>query len=416
MPSPSLTLLRTQSDARLTELARAGHERAFEAIVERYRRPLLRAARRVLPEGRAEDALQQALLNAWTALDRGEEVHELRPWLYRIVHNTSLNALRVSGYDYDELHDAMRIVDAGTEELERRALMRQTLASLAALPERQREALLRTAVSGDSQEEVARDLGLSDNALRQLVHRARVSMRTAATALTPLPLITAAASRGRGGPLVERVVELVGGAAGGGASVTLAKAGTAVVLASSALSGPVLVDRLAERPPHGPAAAVAATTPKPVRAAPVRPVRTARAPGPAVSRLRVVPVRSSDGGGGDMPKQRAGRDADENRHSDERGPARAESEDRSGRRQRDESEAEVEDHSGSNSGPGSESSGSSTESNKSGDDVEDSSGPGPGGAPEPPATETPEPVELDGDSHEGSGASGSGDGSGDEHD
>ena len=100
----------------------------------------------MLPEGRAEDALQQALLAAWTALQRGDEVRELRPWLYRIVHNTSLNALRVSGYDYAELHEAMRIADAGEDELERRAVMRQTLASLAALPERQREALMRTAV------------------------------------------------------------------------------------------------------------------------------------------------------------------------------------------------------------------------------------------------------------------------------
>jgi RNA polymerase sigma factor (sigma-70 family) len=416
MPSPSLTLLRTQSDARLTELARAGHERAFEAIVERYRRPLLRAARRVLPEGRAEDALQQALLSAWTALGRGDEVHELRPWLYRIVHNTSLNALRVSGYDYDELHDALRIVDGGTDELERRALMRQTLTSLAALPERQREALLRTAVSGDSQQEVARDLGLSDNALRQLVHRARVSMRTAATALTPLPLVTAAASRPRGGPLMERVVELVGGAAGGGASVTLAKAGTAAVLASSVFSGPVLVDRLADRPPHGPAAAVAAT-PEPARAAPVRAVRIVRAAGPAVPQVRVVPVRRGVGGSSD--RKSSGRRGDEEKRIDERSPVRAESEERSGRRQRgDEDEAEVEHRSGSNSGPGagsgSDSSGSTGEPDEPSDSVEDSSGPGPGGAPEPRATETPEPVEIDGDSHKGSG--GSGDGSSEEHD
>ena len=57
MPSPSLVLLRTQSDARLVALAREGHERAFEAIVERYRRQLLRTCRRVLAEARAEDAL-----------------------------------------------------------------------------------------------------------------------------------------------------------------------------------------------------------------------------------------------------------------------------------------------------------------------------------------------------------------------
>src|SRR3954452_8599726 len=296
MPSPSLALLRAQTDERLVELARAGHERAFEAIVERYRKPLLRGARRVLPEGRAEDALQQALLSAWTALQRGDEVRELRPWLYRIVHNTSLNALRVSGYEYAELHEAVRIADAADAELERRAVVRQTLASLAALPERQREALLRAAVSGDSQEAIARDLGLSGNALRQLVHRARVSVRSAATALTPMPLVTAAASgSSRGDSLVERISELV---AGGGASVTLAKAGTAVVLAGSAISGPAIVHSVRDRPAAGPvveAAAAAprhakrsaaAVAPEPARAAPVR-VRPA-------TRVRVTaPARRS---------------------------------------------------------------------------------------------------------------------------
>src|SRR4051795_11871977 len=244
MPSPSLTLLRTQSDDRLVALARVGHERAFEAIVERYRRPLLRAARRVLPEARAEDALQQALIAAWTALQRGDDVRDLRAWLYRVVHNTALNQLRVSGYDYVELEDALRIADAGADELERRAVVRQTLASLAAplgsaaaapedrgrrpvvpqplaslaaLPERQREALLRTAVSGYSQEEVARDLGISDNAMRQLGHRARVTMRAAVTAVTPAPLVTAAASGTRGGSVVDRIAELAAGAAPAGA-------------------------------------------------------------------------------------------------------------------------------------------------------------------------------------------------------
>ena len=323
MPSPSLALLRTQTDERLVELARAGHERAFEAIVERYRKPLLRGARRVLPEARAEDALQQALLSAWTALQRGDEVRELRPWLYRIVHNTSLNALRVSGYEYAELHEAVRIADAGDDELEQRAVMRQTLASLAALPERQREALIRTAVSGDSQEEIARDLGMSGNALRQLVHRARVSVRAAATALTPMPLVTAAASgSSRGGSLVERISELV---AGGGASLTLAKAGTVAVLAGSAISGPAIVHRLDERPVDRPAVEAAAAAPRHAKES-----AAAAAPEP----VRAVAVRdgvvSSTAGrrksGGEDRRGRRGKDDTDEDRSGSSGPG-------SGRRQ-----------------------------------------------------------------------------------
>src|SRR3954470_16862428 len=212
--SPSSVLLRTQSDERLVVLARVGHERAFEAIVERYRGPLLRAARRYLPEARAEDALQQAFLSAWSALQRGDEVRDLRAWLYRIVHNTALNQLRVSGYDYAELEESLTPAVAPQEEMERRAVVRQTLTGLAALPDRQREALLRVAIEGRSQEEVARELGVTEGAVRQLVHRARLTLRAAATAITPLPLATWAAGAGGtvSGPMAERIAELAGGA------------------------------------------------------------------------------------------------------------------------------------------------------------------------------------------------------------
>src|SRR3954471_22805330 len=213
--SPTSVLLRTQSDDRLVELARAGHERAFEAIVERYRGALLRASRRYLPEARAEDALQQAYISAWSALQRGDEVRDLRAWLYRIVHNTALNQLRVAGYDYAELDDALRGSEAPQEEMERRAVVRQTLTGLAALPDRQREALLRIAVEGRSQEEVARELGISEGAVRQLVHRARLTLRAAAPAVVPMPVAEWAASASAGGaaagaPMAERVAEIVG--------------------------------------------------------------------------------------------------------------------------------------------------------------------------------------------------------------
>ena len=184
-PLLSATLLRTQSDARLATLAADGHERAFEALVERYRRPLLRACRRILPEARAEDALQQALVAAWNGLRRGDEVQELRPWLYRIARNTALNQLRQAGYDLDELVETLSATHDPEEEVVRRAVVRQTLTGVASLPERQREALLRMALEGAGAEEVARDLGLSTGAVRQLVHRARITLRAAATADRP---------------------------------------------------------------------------------------------------------------------------------------------------------------------------------------------------------------------------------------
>ena len=130
------------------------------------------------------------------------------------------------------------------EDHERRWVMRRTLAGLAALPEAQREALLRTAVEGRSQEQVAAELGLSEGAVRGLVYRARTALRAAATALTPAPLVGwAAAFASSDAPMnaAERIAQVAAG--GGTASVgaVLAKAGAVVAITARAGAGGVAV-------------------------------------------------------------------------------------------------------------------------------------------------------------------------------
>jgi RNA polymerase sigma factor (sigma-70 family) len=231
-PIVSSTILRTQSDARLLALVGAGHDRAFEAIVERYRKPIMRYCRRFLPEPRAEDAVQQVFLNAWSALRAGSEVSDLRPWLYRIAHNAALDAVKRVGYDYDELTEALDVTSASSEEVERRWVVRETLTGVAGLPANQREALLRTAVEGQSRAEIARDLQISEGAVRQLVHRARATLRSAATAVTPMPLVSWLAATGPGsGQTPTRIAELAVGGLGAGGGAALAKTGTVVVAA-----------------------------------------------------------------------------------------------------------------------------------------------------------------------------------------
>jgi RNA polymerase sigma factor (sigma-70 family) len=239
MVSPSLTLLRTQADDRLIVLARNGHERAFEAIVERYRRPLLRHGCRLLGEARAEEAVQQAFVAAWMALQRGDEVRHVRGWLHRIVHNAALNAMRGERGDHAELRELLDGAGGPEDELERRELLRDTLANLAALPARQREALLRIAVEGESAEEVGSSLGLTEGAVRQLLYRARTTLRAAATAVTPMPVASWLA---RVQPLTERIAELAGGAGPAGLGPVLAKTGVVVVVAGSAAAGPAVLD------------------------------------------------------------------------------------------------------------------------------------------------------------------------------
>ncbi len=59
------SLLSGQTDERLVELFRGGHDAAFDALVRRYRRPLLSYCRRLLRDDRSEDVVQQAFLNAY---------------------------------------------------------------------------------------------------------------------------------------------------------------------------------------------------------------------------------------------------------------------------------------------------------------------------------------------------------------
>ena len=241
----SLAVLRTQSDERLVALARAGSEHAFEAIVERYRRPLLRHARKLLTATAAEDAVQQALLSSWTALRRGDDVRELSAWLHRILHNVALNALRDARRgEYVELPESVTGGNTPEDEIERRMAMRRTLAGVAALPEHQREAMLRMAVQGRSQEDVAQALGLSHGAVGQLVLRARRTLRTAVTTLTPQGLIQWLSTLGsEGQPAATRIAELAGGAGGGAVGLSLGKLAAVVAVAGTAATGPALTDQ-----------------------------------------------------------------------------------------------------------------------------------------------------------------------------
>jgi RNA polymerase sigma factor (sigma-70 family) len=237
-PSVSVRLLLTQSDERLLAYARAGHERAFEALVARYRRPLLGYCRRLLLSSeRAEDALQQALMQAWVAVRDGAEVRDARPWLYRIVHNAAVGALRVSGYDYCKLSESLSGAGAPQEDLDRRIAVREALAGLAALPEMQREALLRTAVEGRSHQQTALELGVSEPALRGLVYRARAALRAAAGAILPPPALSWALEAGtRGAPALDRAAAVAGGGGGAGLAGLLVKGG-AVAVTAGALAG-----------------------------------------------------------------------------------------------------------------------------------------------------------------------------------
>src|SRR5579872_7620724 len=88
-------LLRLQSDERLISLVRRGSPSAFEALVGRYQSRLLAFCRHMLGSREdAEDVLQEVFAAAYNAMLADSREINVRPWLYRIARNRSLNHLR----------------------------------------------------------------------------------------------------------------------------------------------------------------------------------------------------------------------------------------------------------------------------------------------------------------------------------
>ncbi|MGH2966157.1 MAG: RNA polymerase sigma factor [Solirubrobacterales bacterium] len=177
--SPSVWMpRRVLSDARLARLAGRGDQRAFEAIFERYHQELYRYCRGILADpDEAQDALQNTMASALRSLPGDERQIVLRPWLYRVAHNEAVSILRqrVGGLGAERLPD---LTAAGADsEAEARERLRDLVADLDHLPERQRGALVMRELSGLSYDEIGTALSASPAAARQAVYEARVALR-----------------------------------------------------------------------------------------------------------------------------------------------------------------------------------------------------------------------------------------------
>ncbi|HWF35626.1 MAG TPA: sigma-70 family RNA polymerase sigma factor [Solirubrobacteraceae bacterium] len=270
LPSATVarSVLRTQSDSRLTELARAGSEPAFEAIVARYRRSLVRYCARLVGEGDAEEAVQEALLKAHAALLAGDPVRRLAPWLHVVAHNAAISHLRARSsrpQPADADYQACPAVDGSTDY---RQELGDVLDAVRSLPERQRDAIVMRELEGRSYEEIAAHLGSSHGAVRQLLHRARSSLRERVAALLPLEPLARWALSGAGG------AGAAGGAGLSGACVLGAKACAALLV-------PATVALVASAP---------ATPPKTTRVKPARPAVAASQTGTTAASGRETAV------------------------------------------------------------------------------------------------------------------------------
>ena len=181
-PSP---LLRLQSDEKLVALTRRGQHAAFETLFSRYQSRLLSFCRHMLSSKEdAEDVLQEVFTAAFNAILADEREINVRPWLYRIARNRSLNHLRRAsavGVDSMDIHFAEGGIDTG-EKVLRRESFRQLIADVQQLPETQRTALLLREIDALSYEQIAHAMETTVPSVKSLLVRARISLAEAAEA------------------------------------------------------------------------------------------------------------------------------------------------------------------------------------------------------------------------------------------
>ena len=179
--------LRTLTDDELVARFRSGDDVPFGEIHRRYAAALNAFARRMLhATGHdAEDVVQDAFVRAYRGLRVTDRPMALRPWLYMIVRNRALDELRspqrAGLFDDEFVLNAVPTADAA-ERLEQRDEVRQLVAEIGRLPERQRMALVLREFDGCSHVETAQRLRTTVPATKSLIIRARSNLHAAVDA------------------------------------------------------------------------------------------------------------------------------------------------------------------------------------------------------------------------------------------
>ena len=178
-------LLRLQTDERLIALIRRGNHHAFEALVARYQPRLLSFCRHMLGSKEdAEDVLQEVFAAAFNAILSDERAINVRPWLYRIARNRSLNHLRrvqPIGVDSMDIHFSEQGTSTA-DKVHKREDFRMLIQDVQGLPETQRTALLLREIDALSYEQIAEAMETTVPSVKSLLVRARVSLAEAAEA------------------------------------------------------------------------------------------------------------------------------------------------------------------------------------------------------------------------------------------
>nr|MBF0682910.1 RNA polymerase sigma factor RpoE [Pseudomonas sp.] len=175
------------ADAVLVERVQRGDKRAFELLVIKYQRKIMRLLSRLIHDpAEAEDVAQDAFIKAYRAIPQFRGESAFYTWLYRIAVNTAKNHLvarrrRPSGSaqfendDGETFDETDNLSDINTPEaaFASREIADTVNQAIDALPEELRTAIVLREIEGLSYEEIAQSMGCPIGTVRSRIFRAR---------------------------------------------------------------------------------------------------------------------------------------------------------------------------------------------------------------------------------------------------
>src|SRR5919201_2938104 len=207
---------------------------AFEALYRRYAKDVYHYALAVLRNPTdAEDVTQTTFLNAYRAMQRGEQPLKPQNWLIKIAHNAARSRYQRASRRVKEvpLEDHIEQLPMPEED---KPDVEAVLEALGRLPLNQRAALVMRELEGRTYAEIADTLGVSVAAVETLIFRARRALRLKASSVRVLSVVQLPAS-------LARFLEGGGGVAAGGSALAgyglLFKAAVAIVAGGVATGG-----------------------------------------------------------------------------------------------------------------------------------------------------------------------------------
>ncbi|MDY7544954.1 RNA polymerase sigma factor RpoE [Glaciimonas sp. CA11.2] len=174
-------------DQLLVERVQRGDKKAFELLVIKYQRKLMRlVSRLVRDQAEAEDVVQEAFIKAYRALPQFRGDSAFYTWLYRIGINTAKNYLVTQGRraptstesnseDAETFDDGEQLRDINTPEslLATKQIAQTVNVAMEALPDELRTAITLREIEGLSYDEIAEAMGCPIGTVRSRIFRAR---------------------------------------------------------------------------------------------------------------------------------------------------------------------------------------------------------------------------------------------------